>query len=269
MGIIGSGLTPTEQIEAVSERVRDLPGYPDFAPCAPAYTHIGALLVDAGLQAAIDYEAVVAPRVKRVLERWPDATTTDLFLRRVEAEGLRDVLDWRDETKLARVLGLATLLKSEGVQTVSDLGVWIERSGSRQKLLDVRGIGPKTADYIANMAGQPVLAVDRHVRTFVTAAGVDTTRYNDVHELLAAVADNVGVNLGALDRAIWQQVSRANPSRVGDVRVRATAPLKPTGERLTPTVEDLAQKLARATIERDEAILEIKRLRRSGGNSRV
>jgi hypothetical protein len=110
-----------KRAEALAAKVRQLPGYPDFPGAAAGqarYDHIGALIADAALQAAIDFNSVVRPRVQRLLAAWPEADTVDLFLVRVAAEGLHKVLDWKD----ARALRLANLLATEGVQTrVSDV----------------------------------------------------------------------------------------------------------------------------------------------------
>jgi hypothetical protein len=114
-----------KRAEALAAKVRQLPGYPDFPGAAAGqarYDHIGALIADAALQAAIDFNSVVRPRVQRLLAAWPEADTVDLFLVRVAAEGLHEVLDWKDAEKPARALRLANLLATEGVQTrVSDV----------------------------------------------------------------------------------------------------------------------------------------------------
>jgi hypothetical protein len=111
-----------KRAEALAAKVRQLPGYPDFPGAAAGqarYDHIGALIADAALQAAIDFNSVVRPRVQRLLAAWPEADTVDLFLVRIAAD---EVLDWKDAEKPARALRLANLLATEGVQTrVSDV----------------------------------------------------------------------------------------------------------------------------------------------------
>jgi hypothetical protein len=205
---------------------------------------MGALLTDAGLQAAIDYAAVVQPRVRMLLDAWPDATTTGLFLGHIEKEGLHDVLKWPHADKPARIEALARLLDSEGVQTVEQLGVWVRNPTSRSKLVSLRGVGDKTADYLANLAGHSVSAVDRHIRAFVARAGVDVHRYADVHALLAAVAEREHLHLGALDRQIWKFMSEGSSD--ADSRRRKVADVD--------TVEELRAELERVRGERDAAL---------------
>ena len=249
---------PAGQVESVSAKVRALPGFPDFPPCAPAYTHIGALLTDAGLQAGIDYNAVVTPRVARMLARWPDAATVSAFLEHSSKSDLKEVIDWQHGEKPRRIRRIAELLAKERIETVEDLGGWIQEPGSRAKLISLRGIGEKTADYIANLAGQPVLAVDVRLRGFVADSGVNVESYSDIHRLLACVAQRLGVNLGALDRAIWQAVGPQGPDRGQPDRHHTVPP---------PAVSDadaarLEEELRRAITERDEARRVIDEIRR-------
>ncbi|WP_233306741.1 DUF6416 domain-containing protein [Pseudonocardia terrae] len=186
---------------ALAAKVRQLPGFPIFPGVEPGgarYEHMGALLADAALQAAIDFDSVVKPRVEKLLANWPDAVTLDLFRARVAAEGLGEVLDWKHPEKLARALRLADLLAAEGVQTVADLRSWCLLPDSRAKLLRIKGVGEKTADYVAVLAGGQAIAVDRRIRAFV-GPGSD----EEIRALLTAVADELDLDLGVLDRVVW------------------------------------------------------------------
>jgi hypothetical protein len=237
---------PQEQIDLVAARVKRLPGFPDFPPFERAYEHMGALLTDAGLQAGIGYKSTVVPRVRRILAQWPDATTTTTFLGRVQNEGLNDVLSWSDPEKPRRITALTELLKSRRVDNIDELASWLDEPSSRELLTSIRGIGDKTADYIANLAGRPTAAVDRHLITFVSGSGVDTASYDAVYQLLAAVATQLALDLGALDRVIWKSVedgtyANASYSSTHDQHFeRALASLK--------------LELGRVTLQRDEAL---------------
>ena len=256
-----------EDVAAVVGRVRELPGYPEFPAAAPAYDHMGAVLVDAGLQAGIDYVNVVQPRVRMVLEAWPEAKTTDAFLARIEAEGLQTVLQWSTAEKPGRIERLARLLADNDVRTVEQLGTWIMQATSRGKLTALHGIGDKTADYIANLAGQPVAAVDRHLRSFVQLAGVDPGRYREVHALLAAAAEDAHVHLGSLDREIWKFMSGGDQRRPLPVQSReADVPgAAVTADRTAPPAGDethvLRLELERTRAERDLAVQALHQLR--------
>ena len=53
---------------------------------ALTYEHMGALLTDAVLQAGINFNTVVRPKVKRLLDTYPESDTTSRFLKTLETE---------------------------------------------------------------------------------------------------------------------------------------------------------------------------------------
>jgi hypothetical protein len=213
-----------ERITTLAAKVRQLPGFPTFPGVEAGvarYDHMGALLADAALQAAIDFDSVVRPRVARLLAAWPEAVTVDLFRARVAAEGLGTVLDWKHPEKLARALRLAELLAAEMVQTVSQLRSWCLLPDSRSKLLRLQGVGEKTADYVAVLAGGQAIAVDRRIRAFV-GGGTD----QEIRALLTAVASELNLDLGVLDRVAWAAGKAELPldGRPDTVNVTITVP---------------------------------------------
>ncbi|MFR9801254.1 DUF6416 domain-containing protein [Pseudonocardia sp. RS010] len=213
-----------ERVEALAARVRRLPGFPTFPGVEAGgarYDHRGALLTDAALQAAIDFDSVVKPRVARLVAAWPEAVTVDLFRARVSAEVPGEVLQWKHPEKLARALRLADLLAAEKVQTVSELRSWCLLPDSRSTLLTLKGVGEKTADYVAVLAGGQAVAVDRRIRTFV-GGGTD----QEIRMLLTTVASELDLDLGVLDRVVWA-AGKAEPppdDRPDTVDVTLTVP---------------------------------------------
>ena len=77
---------------------------------------MGATICDAILQAGTKYDTVVRPRVARVREIYPEATTTSAFRRLLREEGAKKVLAWRDEEKPNRVVGLTEFLIGKGIE---------------------------------------------------------------------------------------------------------------------------------------------------------
>lgn len=171
------------------------------------YAHMGATICDTILQAGLNYRTVVAPRVQRMLDRWPAAVTTSRFIAMVERHGLNDVLLWRNAEKPTRIGQLADFLKLRGIETEADASNWLASDENAATLRTVRGVGPKTVDYFKSLVGLPAVAVDRHVRTFVGWAGIRATSYVDVRELVSTAADTLAVERHALDHAIWSYVS--------------------------------------------------------------
>lgn len=165
---------------------------------------MGALLTDAILQAGQKYETVVRPRALRVRDEYPNANTTSAFLNLLDAKGYEEVLQWKDAVKPGRVKRLATFLQEQNVETVEDLRVWVGLPGSRKRLLAINGIGQKTADYIAWLAGIPTVAIDRHIKRFCGLAGIGT---RDIKKAVKEAAEELGVDEGCLDYSIWFYMS--------------------------------------------------------------
>ena len=166
---------------------------------------MGAVLTDAVLQAGLNYNQVVLPRVLRVLDTYPKAATTSGFLNVLEAKGYQEVLNWNDEEKPARLKRLATFLKDRNVETVGDLKTWLARPESRKELLGIKGVGPKTADYVPILAGLPSVAVDRHIERFCAGAGIER---KTIRKSVKEAATELGVDEGCLDYSIWFYMSK-------------------------------------------------------------
>jgi hypothetical protein len=191
----------------MADRIRQLAISIDPAPCRPAYEHAGALLADTILQAGVRYTTVVVPRVRSILEQFPMANTIPLFLELLHLEGACAVLQWKDAEKPSRLLGLVTFLEAEGLHTVADLSAWLLIRENLATLQSLRGIGPKTVDYIQQLAGISRVAVDRHLLGFIAAAGIRTSAYDEASDLVESTASILGVSAIALDRAIWRYQS--------------------------------------------------------------
>jgi len=174
-------------------------------PGEPEYEHMGALLTDAVLQAGLNYEKVVHPRALRVRDTYPEAATTSGFLNVLEERGYQEVLQWKDEEKPARLKRLATFLQGRNVEKVEDLKVWLTRPESRKELREIKGVGPKTADYLPILAGLPSVAVDRHIERFCAEAGIEK---NTIRKAVKEAAAELDMDEGFLDYSIWFYMSQ-------------------------------------------------------------
>jgi endonuclease III len=174
---------------------------------------MGAIICDTILQAGLNYRTVVAPRVNELIRRWPSAWRTSTFAAMTTRFGISKVLNWRDPEKPRRIIELTNLLSANHVDSESQLREWLSDSANTEPLRRVRGVGPKTADYIKALVGVEAVAVDRHVRTFVAWAGLSLARYDEVQQVVCDAADMLGHDRGALDHAIWTYVSAADARR--------------------------------------------------------
>jgi hypothetical protein len=179
-----------------------------------SYSHLGAVLTDAALQAGLNYRTVVRPRVERVQALFPAAATLPGLDTTLEQIGPEEFLDWNHFSKVQRFMDMACALRVDGVQNMSDLRVWLGRRGTRDTLLKIHGVGPKTFDYVCCLAGLDHIPVDRHIKSFASEAGVSVDGYLDLQTAVSFAADLLGLPRRDFDAWIWQRLtSRADTQR--------------------------------------------------------
>ena len=187
--------------------MNDIDGFFSLVSNRVGYGHMGATIADTVLQAGLNYRTVVAPRVRRLLSRWPSAYTSSRFWRGIRRYRLGSVLSWGHPEKLRRIEELTLFLCDSRLETEDDLRCWLQDPCSRQIVMSLRGFGPKTADYLKMLVGLPAVAVDRHVRLFVASAGCRCADYDEIQEVVSSAAARVGVPPSQLDHAIWAYMS--------------------------------------------------------------
>lgn len=177
-----------------------------------SYGHMGATLADAGLQAGLNYRTVVAPRVNHLKATWPGAKTTSGFLYEISRGDLGNMIAWSHHDKIQRIYDMASLFAMHSVENEAELHQWLNRSGNRTVLRGIRGIGPKTVDYLWKLAGGRAIAIDRHLKRFAIWAGLSIGKYDEIEKTYRYAADILSVDCSSLDRAIWYYVSEATKS---------------------------------------------------------
>ena len=171
------------------------------------YDHMGAIITDAVLQAGLNYKSVVAPRVQTLMQRWPSAYRTSTFVTMIRRYGIKGVINWRDDEKPRRIECLTDFLMGQQVDTESQCRTWLCDERNLVLLKQIRGIGPKSVDYLKSLVGVPAVAVDRHVRTFVKWSGLSLSHYDDIRQVVCEAAEILGCGYCDLDHAIWRYVS--------------------------------------------------------------
>lgn len=197
--------------------IQTLPDFQWYRYDHQSYRHMGATIADAGLQAGINYRSVVLPRVKRLIEKWPNANTTSNFLKQSEIWGMQKLLNWSHPEKVGRVTAMAILLRKNGVETEAGLVPWLDDDNNRKALRSVRGVGPKTVDYLWRLSGGASIAIDRHMRSFAFSAGVIPRNYEEMKKIFRYAGDILGIDYSSLDHTIWLYVSRANERRESSI----------------------------------------------------
>lgn len=177
------------------------------------FAHMGALLCDSVLQAGVNYRTVVAKRTRRVIEKFPYAN--DLLGIRValNRHGSEFFLDWNHQEKVSRFNDLVRFMEFEAIGSVHRLRDWMSGAEARSRLQSVRGVGPKTFDYMACLIGIECIPIDRHLRTFASSAGVEDNDYDSLHRSFALAADLLRIRRSHLDWWVWTTVSTQARSR--------------------------------------------------------
>lgn len=170
----------------------------------PVYNHIGALYTDVILQSGLNYENVVKPRVKRILYTYPNAKTLSSFNALLKLHGTSLVLQWKHDEKIRRMHTLINFSETQKIESIEDLISYLSDSENHQRLMDLKGIGPKTLDYLMKLLGFDTIAVDRHIYKFVEMAGLPDLDYNNTKLSVCFAADLLEKSRKTLDYSIWK-----------------------------------------------------------------
>lgn len=176
----------------------------------PIYHHMGAVLADSVLQSGLNYEKVVKPRIASIFETFPHASTLNTLIEVIETEGSSKFLRWQHGEKIARFDSLVTFVAKAKIENTCELGEALQEDSFRSKIQRVRGVGPKTVDYMACLVGVDCIAVDRHVRGFAEFVGLEDGSYNYLRDVFSFAADLLSISRREFDSIIWYYQSSQN-----------------------------------------------------------
>ncbi len=206
--------------EQLATYIRLLSDFVTYTEIDGNYGHVGATLADAVLQSNNNYERNVRCRIARIRKDYagePQLSDLKRLLLRIAADELiaaQNFLDWKGTRKPGTFLDLVDLLQRESVDTEYDLRQWLSLPDSREKLLAIRFVGPKTADYLKILVGLPVAAMDRHLLGFLELAGLGKLSYSAGQDVVHKTADLMQLDRAHLDHSIWRYMSGGKASSV-------------------------------------------------------
>lgn len=169
--------------------------------------HLGAVLADSVLQAGLNYTTVVRPRVLAILRIHPNRHTISSLVSLIQNGGAGAFLNWRHHEKVRRFEELVAFLQRWGVEDAQDLCACLASDEFCNAVQSVSGIGPKTVDYMACLVGIDSVAVDRHVRTFAKAVGVENDDYHFLRASFCCAADLLSLPRREFDAWLWRRAS--------------------------------------------------------------
>ncbi|WP_310725804.1 hypothetical protein [Streptomyces sp. N2A] len=113
-------------------------------------------------------------------------------------------MNFNSPSRVATAHAITDLLAAKGVDTRDELHAWLGHQDNRATLRAVKGVGPKSVDYIGNLVGRSHVAVDAHLRTFAADAGVSDLRYEQLQAAYEKAATLLGHERGGLEHAVWR-----------------------------------------------------------------
>jgi hypothetical protein len=170
---------------------------------------MGAVICDASFHARRKYVSTIRPRLLHLQAEWPDADTVRGFQARLTTEPLAAVMNFNSPARVATAHAITHLLVASGVDTRADLHAWLDHHVNRAALRALKGVGPKTVDYIGNLVGRSQVAVDVHLRAFAADAGVPSMGYAELRAVYESTAPLLGHEPGGLEHAVWRFKSQA------------------------------------------------------------
>lgn len=216
-------MTSTEQDLKAQQLVvfiRSLEDFPEIKATYDTYGHIGATLADVALQAGVNFERTVKPRVDAILQQYPETRSTTAFHAVVREKGAAQVLNWKEGRKPQRLLDLLNLLNGEGIETERDLLNWLDQEGNSARLQTIKGVKTKSHAYLRILCGAPeAVAVDVNLRTFFKLAGVSVSGDEELAATVKRSAHLMGVTPAGLDHAIWSWVASTRATRMHETPV--------------------------------------------------
>lgn len=169
----------------------------------PYDKHIGALFTDIILQAGLNYKHIVSPRVNNVYNNYPEAYTVKKFVSVIEVDGLENIIQWKHEIKLKRVSDLINFCLNNEIDTAQELKAFLIQEDNKKAFLTINGIGSKTYDYLLKLMNVDTIAVDRHIYSFLSKAGIETKDYYFSKTIVEYAADIMNVSRRSIDYSIW------------------------------------------------------------------
>lgn len=169
--------------------------------------HMGAILADSVLQAGLNYMTVVRPRVLNILQKYPHADTISALLKLIRKKETGEFLNWQHHEKISRFEGLVSFVKDWGIEDAVDLRANLSGEHFCSALQSVNGVGPKTVDYMACIVGIDSIAVDRHVRNFAKAVGVENNDYHFLRRSFCCAADLLELPRREFDAWLWRRAA--------------------------------------------------------------
>lgn len=172
--------------------------------------NMGATIIDGILQAGLNYNNVVKPRVEKFKKDYPNVKTTTDFFNLISVTDLSEVINMKGQ-KIERIHLLVDFLKNRRIETENDFYEWLTNSDNALILSNLKGIKSKTIDYFKILTGhKDAVAIDSRLLNFIKLACNDLESISKefARELLMKTAMQLNVEPATLDFSIWSFMTK-------------------------------------------------------------
>jgi len=174
-------------------------------PKGASSRHCGAIITDAVLQMGHNYEKQVRDRVNNV-KTMPTAASVSGFLNMLQAQGVKQVLDWKAGKTTNLVIRHTQFFLEQGLDTYTQFENWLMQETNRDSMIKLNlGMRQRTADYYGVLVLDPdAVKVDSRINAFLKEAKIiDSYGYKDKREIVRQAARQLGCRPLDLDNSIW------------------------------------------------------------------
>lgn len=188
--------------------VKTLVGFEIVESIDGQYGHMGATICDGVLQAGVNYQHTVKPRVEQLIRDYPEAVTTSGFKALIDKKSIGRLLNWKEPSRKANTIkDLVGLFVSHQIENENQLSEWLKVGDNLVVLKAIHGVGDKTVDYFFILVGLQSVAVDRHLKNFLGLSQIGFNDYAEAKEIIQHAAGFLHKDPQVLDHSIWRYMS--------------------------------------------------------------
>ena len=170
-----------KELDIYVQKLTELLQTLQFEPVTPqkSYCHMGATITDSVLQAGLNYQNVVYPRVKNLLINYAGYKTTCDFIILMQTVPINELIHINNKRKQTLIHDLTWFFFENGIENEHQLAEWLSDLNNAEKLMRFNGVGYKTVDYLKSLVGVSSVAIDRHLFSFLKMAGIYVDSYQE------------------------------------------------------------------------------------------
>lgn len=142
-------------------------------------------------------------KLERIRKKYPKVKEVSDFFYLLEIKGPNEFLGMNNRRKNKALMDFTSLLHEEGLETLKDIRIWLEKPENELLLTNIKGIGDKSVDWLGIMLGCDRVAVDIHIKNLLKEAGVYFKDYDHAKKIVFKTAELMKVSRRDMDYSLW------------------------------------------------------------------